>query len=76
MAIKTWQDAKNKSLTQKALQELCAYDLKLEETIKSRLRVKHPNASERQINNWAYNAIEAKMQREHWGYANIDLVRV
>ena len=69
MTITTWQDAKQAGLTQDALQGLCNYDIALEERIKARLRIKHPTATDRQIDNWASSAIRRKMQQEHWGYS-------
>lgn len=68
MAIQTWQDAKQKGLTQQTLQELCDYDLALEDRIAKQLRIKYPQTSEKQISNWAHNAILRKMRREHWGF--------
>lgn len=69
--IKNWKEARDAGLTQEALQELCDYDLALEERIKVRLRSKHLGASEKQINAWAAGAIRRKMQREHWGWSPI-----
>lgn len=69
--IKSWKEAKDAGLTQEALQELCDYDIALEERIKVSLKSKHPGASEKQINAWAAGAIRRKMQKEHWGYSSI-----
>jgi len=67
--IQTWQDAKKEGLTQDALQQLCDYDLALKDRIVLRLREKHPQASERQIESWAWGALRRKMQQEHWGHS-------
>ena len=69
--ITSWKEAKDARLTQEALQELCDYDLALEEKIKVSLKKKHPGASEKQINAWAASVIRRKMQKEHWGWSPI-----
>jgi len=69
--IKSWKEARDAGMTKEALQELCNYDLALEERIKISLKIKHPGASEKQINAWAAGAIRRKMQKEHWGYSPI-----
>ena len=67
--ITTWQEAKKAGLNQDTLQELCDHDLALKDRITQRLREKHPDATEKQIDTWAWGALRRKFQREHWGFA-------
>lgn len=69
--ITAWQEAREAGMTKDALQELCDYDLALQEKIKGSLRRKHPNASTKQIDAWAASCMRRKYQQEHWSWSPI-----